>query len=157
MKIIKNGHWKLTEMFRFIPIDKLNLKIKYEIVGIPKCGTSSLAEYMRNKNFDVQESELDFLNYEFALNHDYNYRTPIIVTRNRIERTWSDYNFFQRDSLYDATRFSFYKAGLQMWDALIYSLEYLKTLLDFPHENIGNSKPLLTNSIKQEIIMELNR
>ena len=141
--------------FRFIPIENLDINVRYEIVGIPKCGTTSLAEYMRKKGFDVIESEFSFLDYEKAINHNYRWRTPIIITRNRIERTWSDYNFFQRDSISEATRFSFYKAGFQMWDALIYSLEYLKTLNNFPKVNDNNKKPLMTDKIKKEIISEL--
>lgn len=141
--------------FRFIPVANLDINKRYEIVGIPKCGTPSLAKYMREKGFDVIESEFSFLDYEKAINHNYRWRTPIIITRNRIERTWSDYNFFKRDSLFEASRFSYYKAGLQMWDALIYSLEYLKTIEDFPKINDNDKKPIMTDEIKKQVLLEL--
>jgi hypothetical protein len=142
-------------MFRFIPLDKLNKNRRYEIVGVPKCGTTSLAEYMRKKGFDVEESELQFFDIHKAHTHDYYFRTPIIVVRNPIERAWSDYNFFERDSIEKACDFSFYQYGLQMWDSLIYSLEYLMTIPDFPKLNYNKNKSILTNDIKKNIIKEL--
>ena len=140
---------------RFIPIEKLDKKRHYEIIGIAKSGTSSLGNYLRSKQFDVEESELDFLNIDYALNFDYYNKTPIIITRNIIKRTWSDYNFFKRKNLYKAAYFSQYKAGFSMWDSLIYSLEYLKTLHDFPLINDNKIKPKLTKSIQAKIIKSL--
>lgn len=124
------------------------------IVGVQKCGTTSLGKYLRDKGYDVIESEKYFLDIDFALNHDYSNYTPIIITRNPIERAWSDYNFFGGD-IKNACDNSFYKAGLQMWDSLIYSLEYLMTIPDFPRLNDNKEKPLMTKHIKNEIIKSL--
>lgn len=142
-------------MFRFIPLEKLDKRIRYEIVGIPKCGTTSLGLYLKQRGYEVEESELQFFDIHKALTHDYYFRTPIIVTRNPIERAWSDYNYFQRESIKKACDFSFYKYGLQMWDGLIYSLEYLKTVKDFPIINDNQNKPEMTPEIKMQIIKEL--
>jgi len=138
---------------RFIPINQLDKTRNYIIVGVQKSGTTSLAKYMRDKGYDVIEAEKHFLNVEFATNHDYSNYTPIIITRNPIERAWSDYNFFG-GTLERACDNSFYKAGLQMWDALIYSLEYLKTITGFPWENRGNNTPI-PDKIKDKIIQEI--
>ena len=118
----------------FIPIEKLNKNIRYNIIGIPKCGTTSLGKYLTDKGYDVIETELLFYNIERAENYDYWDRTPIIITRNpkEAERSWK--NAFN-STIEQAKANSFFKAGLQMYDSLIYSLEYLKTISDFPHEN----------------------
>jgi hypothetical protein len=139
---------------RFIPIDQLDKSRCYIIVGVQKSGTTSLGKYMRDLGYEVIEDERNFLNIDKAKNHDYSHYTPIVVTRNPIDRAWSDYNSFGV-SLENACDNSFYKAGLQMWDSLIYSLEYLQTLPDFPKVNDNKSKPKLTNDIKQLIINEL--
>ena len=144
-------------MQRFLQIEKLDKTIKYEIIGVPKCGTTSLGEYLIKKGYDVIESEFSFLDIEKAENYNYYWRTPIIVTRNPIERAWSDYCFFKRDSIKHACDYSFFKAGLQMWDSLIYSLEYLKTVKDFPKINNNENKPKLTPQIKNHIIHELSK
>lgn len=140
---------------RFIPIEKLDKTRKYYIAGFPKCGTKSFSKYMRNRGYDIIDGELDVTNIIVAENYDYYDRTPIIITRNPIERAWSDFHNFHRKTLSEACDWSFYKAGLQMWDALIYSLEYLKKLDGFPHENITD-KPDLPIELKYEIIKELN-
>ena len=139
----------------FIPIEKLDKNIRYEIVGSPKCGTTSLGKYLRGKGYDVLESELTFFDIEKAHNHNYWDRTPIIVTRNPIERAYSDYKAFNR-TLKESCDWSYFKVCLQMWDALIYSLEYLKTIPNFPHENNGN-RDIISHKIKKEIIKELKQ
>lgn len=155
--MIKTIHGRLEVIdvltTRFIPIEKLDKSRTYIIVGVQKCGTTSLGKYMRDKGFEVIEAERYFLNTGFAENHDYSNYTPIIVTRNPIERAWSDYKYFE-STLERACDNSYYRAGLQMWDSLIYSLEYLKTLPDFPHENIGKNDSL-TPFMKHNIIREL--
>ncbi len=141
---------------RFIPIERLDKNQKYIIVGIPKCGTTSLGKYLTDKGYDVLERELQFLNINCAENHDYS-RIPIIVTRNKIERVYSVMTAFNQ-TLEEACEMSYYQAGIQMWDCLIYSLEYLKTLKDFPHENKTmfyrkDRKPIkpITSDIRKEI------
>jgi|APSaa5957512493_1039668.scaffolds.fasta_scaffold01253_4 hypothetical protein len=43
-----------------------------------------------------------------------------------------------------------------MYDALIYSLEYLKTLPNFPHEGDGK-RGKIPDNIRQEIIKEIRK
>jgi len=140
---------------KFIPIEKLDKNQKYCIIGVPKCGTTSLGKYLRDKKYDVIEKETNWLDVGCAENYDMYDRTAIIIVRNPIERAWSDYNHWHR-SLTESCNWSYYKAGLQMYDALIYSLEYLKTIPDFPHENKGINKLKITLEIKKKIINELN-
>jgi len=71
-----------------------------------------------------------------------------------VERAWSDYNTLANHNLKKACDHSYYKAGLQMWDCLIYSLEYLKTLPGFPYSNKGDGEKM-DNRMKQSIIEEL--
>ncbi len=106
----------------------------YEIVGIPKCGTSSLGEYLRRLGHDVIENELMFLDTDYAENYSYE-RIPIIITRNKQERDESDKLFFDIDGQ-DSTFWSQYDAGIEMFYApLIVSLEYMKKIKGFPHHN----------------------
>lgn len=140
---------------RFIPLDKLDKSIHYVIVGVQKSGTSSLYDLMLSMGFIVEKSEFSFLRVEDAENFDYTNFTPIIIVRNPLERAWSDHNYFKNTSFPDSCDASFYKAGLQMWDSLIYSLEYLKSLPNFPHIRSNNKKKKLTNNIKKKILTEL--
>jgi hypothetical protein len=118
----------------FVPIEKLNKNRRYNIIGIPKCGTTSLGKYLTDKGYDVIESELYFYSIKYAENYNYWDRTPIIITRNPREAEISFKNYFNSTEE-QAKQNSFFKAGIQMYDALIYSLEYLKTIPDFPHMN----------------------
>jgi len=155
MRRIRNGNLKREMSSRFIPIELLDKKIKYLIVGVPKCGTTSLGSYLTDRGYDVLEHELIFLSTQTAERHDYYDRTPIVVVRNPIERAYSEFIAFGRETVKKACDFSFYKAGLQMWDCLIYSLEYLRTIPGFPHKNITENKPIMTPQIKRQIIDEL--
>ena len=141
---------------KFIPIEKLDINQKYDIIGVPKCGTTSLGKYLRDKGYDIIETETNWTQINTAENYNMFHRTPIIIVRNPIERAWSDYNNIHTESLKNACDWSYYKAGLQMYDALIYSLEYLQTFPDFPKENINNKKPQLTKYFKDMIIKELH-
>ena len=135
----------------FVPIENLDKTKRYSIVGSPRCGSSSLAKYLTDRGYDINEMEVGFTNIEFAENFDYYDRTPIIVTRNPVERAYSDYKVLHTWSLKEACGWSYFKAGLQMWDALIYSLEYLKTIPDFPHIHKGIESEI-PKKIKAEII-----
>jgi len=140
---------------KFIPFEKLDKTQKYCIVGVPKAGTSSLYNYMISKGFDITRRETRCGGCQCAENYDHYFRTPILVVRNPIERAWSQYRDNPSISLKDACDLSFYKAIVPMYDALIFSLEYLKTLPDFPHSNITDDKSEMTPEIKQRIIKEL--
>ena len=47
----------------FIPIEQLDKTKRYNIVGVPKCGTTSLCKYLRNKGYDIIETELMWQGY----------------------------------------------------------------------------------------------
>ncbi len=122
---------------------------------MPKSGTTSLGKYLRDRGYDIIESETEWMVIECAENYNMFERTPIIIVRNPIERAWSDYNSWHFNDMKRACDWSYYKAGLQMYDALIYSLEYLKTIPGFPHENITENKLQMTTKFKKKIIREL--
>lgn len=107
---------------------------KYEIVGSPKCGTSSLGEYMRRQGIDVIESELRFLDTKYAENFTYE-RTPVIITRDVKQRNESDALFFDIPNQ-DSSFWSQYEAGIEMYDdPIVLTLEEMKNVKDFPHHN----------------------
>jgi len=138
----------------FIPIDKLDKSIHYVIVGVRKSGTTALFNYMLSLGFMVRKSEFSFQNVNDAESWDYSNFTPIIIVRNPIERAWTDYNTLGHFNMKEGCDNSYYKSGLQMWNALIYSLEDLSRLPDFPHLNQSN-KPSITPEIKDRILIEL--
>ena len=128
---------------------------KYSIVGVPKCGTSSMGEYMRKFGFDVTEDELYFMDKE---NYPHKDRIPIIILRDPIERAWSDFNFFKdfHDTIQKACKWSRYYEGIKLWNnPIIFHLEELQKIPEFPHYNENIYKQPLIESIRNEIIMEL--
>jgi hypothetical protein len=124
---------------------------KYSIVGVPKCGTSSLGEYMRRMGYDVTEDELYFADKTCYPNSD---RKPLIILRDPVERAWSDFNFFHGDheTLEEACEWSRYEKYLKNWpDAVIFQLEELQKLEEFPHHNHNIHKPELDNDTRKKI------
>lgn len=111
----------------------------YEIIGSPKCGTSSLGEHLRKLGHDVIESEQFFLDTNYAENYSYE-RTPIIITRNVDDRNESDKLFFGGNDE-ESSYYSQYEAGIEMfYNPLIVSLEYMSKVKDFPHHNRNPNK-----------------
>jgi len=136
---------------KFVPIEKLDKSKKYDIVGIQKSGTTSLQSFLINKGFDVISNDWIAQEVDSALNYDYK-RIPIIITRDPVKRAFSDFKFFPRDTLYEATFLSDYVGICSMWCGIIYSLEYLNTFDDFPHIHISErSHEKLTPEIELEI------
>ena len=142
----------------FVPIEKLDKSKKYDIVGIQKCGTSSLYSFLVKRGFDVTDNNHENAPIpDFALYYDYK-RIPIIITRDPIKRAFSDFRFFGRQNWRDATFLSDYIGICSMWCGIIYSLEYLKTFDDFPHWNqSGRDYDILTPEIELKIRKELRR
>lgn len=128
---------------------------KYSIVGSPKCGTSSLGEYLRRLGYDVTEDELYFMDKE---NYPHKDRIPIVILRDPVERAWSDFNFFGQihRTIKDSCKWSRYQDGIKLWDnPIIFYLEDLQKLQDFPHHNENTRKPEMSDNIRKEIEMIL--
>ena len=142
----------------FVPIEKLDRSKKYNIVGIQKCGTSSLYSFLVKRGFDVIDNKHWIAQeVDTALNYDYK-RIPIIITRDPVKRTFSDFRFFPRQTIREATFLSDYIGICSMWCGIIYSLEYLKTFDDFPHLNISDREyDIMTPEIELKIKEELRR
>jgi len=137
-----------------IPSD-LDKSKKYSIVGSPKCGTSSLGEYMRRLGYDVTEDELYFSDKE---HYPYTDRIPIIILRDPVERAWSDFNFFSNwhDTLEKACEWSKYEKHTKAWNnPIIFHLEELQTIKDFPHHNENTTKSSLDDNTRNLIEVEL--
>ena len=145
------------EHLTFIPIEKLDKSKKYDIVGIQKSGTTSLQSFLINRGFDVISNDWIAQEVDSALNYDYK-RIPIIITRDPVKRTFSDFRFFPRQTIREATFLSDYIGICSMWCGIIYSLEYLKTFDDFPHLNISDREyDIMTPEIELKIKEELRR
>ena len=137
-----------------IPSD-LDKSKQYSIVGSPKCGTSILGEYMRRNGYDVVEEELNFMDKEYAEKLD---RIPIIITRDPVERAWSDMSFFKRDTLEKACEWSRYDEGIKLYNnPIVFKLEELLKLKGFPHHNENITKTSLDMSTRKLIEMELSK
>ena len=133
------------------PLD-LDKEQKYSIVGAPKAGTSSLAEYMRQNYYDVTEDELHFFDSDYA--SKLSLRVPIIITRDPVERAWSDYNFFKdwHDTHEKACEWSKYEKYMKLYPhAKVFKLEELQKLDGFPCHNQNPNKPELTEEIRRDI------
>ena len=136
---------------------ELDKSKKYSIVGVPKSGTSSLGEYMRKYKFDVIEDEMWFMDAKkyYQMDKERLNRIPIIITRNPIERVWSHYYFF-KESLKKSCECSKYAKYIKTWNnPIIFKLECLKKLEDFPHHNENTTKPKLDYTSKVKIMREL--
>lgn len=138
-----------------IPSD-LDIKKKYSIIGSPKCGTSSLGEYMRRLGYDVLEEELHFMDFVKARTLD---RIPIIILRDPVERAWSDFCHFKdlNPTLEQACRWSRYEEGIKLWkNPIIFHLEELVKIPEFPHHNENIFKPKLDDENREKIMRLLS-
>lgn len=126
----------------------------YVIVGFPKCGTQSLVEYLHKHNVNSLSREawiqLGQQGVEYYKKHCSDY-TPIIVTRNPVERAWSDYWYTiqlnkdigltetkRKELLEKVSRASFYDKNIPFWEKLKPIMLRFESLLeqkDFPQEN----------------------
>lgn len=126
----------------------------YVIVGFPKCGTQSLIEYLHKHNVNCLSREawiqLGQQGVDYYKKHCGDY-IPIIVTRNPVERAWSDYWYSiqlnkdmgltvsaRKELLEKVSRASFYDKNIPFWDKLKPVMLRFESLLeqkDFPQEN----------------------
>jgi|LWDU01.1.fsa_nt_gi hypothetical protein len=138
-------------------IDDLDITKKYMIVGVRKSGTQSLKKYLIDKGFNIECFEGRFSLPEYYNTHDYS-RIPIVILRDPVERAWSDYEYFKEynppmnpNGLSDSIEVSKYDKYLKHWDCIIFSLEDLMKLDDFPKININEKKIPISINIKKEI------
>ena len=126
----------------------------YVIVGFPKCGTQSLMKYLHKNGIDCLSREawifMGQQGIEYYKKHCSNY-APIIVTRNPVERAWSDYwhtiqlnkdigltETTRKKLLEKVSRSSFYDKNIHLWNKLSPIMLRFESLLeqkDFPQEN----------------------
>ena len=125
----------------------------YVIVGFPKCGTQSLVEFLHKNRIDCLSREAWIVigqqGVEYYNNHCSAY-TPIIITRNPVERAWSDYWYTiqlnkdegltetkRKELLEKVSRDSFYDKNIHFWKKLkpvILRFESLLQQVGFPQE-----------------------
>jgi len=136
---------------------------KFIVLGFMKCGQNSVVEWLQAKHHTVILNErLIEPKYIKEWEKCYSDFRPVIVVREPIERCWSQYwymewnkrmsyedflkhDFHGRSDQSDPKIISDYRRWLVPWlkhNPLIYMLEYLKTLKDFPHVNSTTRKGL---------------
>lgn len=130
------------------------------IVGVRKSGTQSFKRFLLGRGYDVECWEGRFTLPRFYETHDYT-RIPIIITRDPVERAWSDYKFFKDydppmnpRGIDDAIEPSKYEKYSKFWNCLTFRLEDLIKESDFPHENKGKPIPM-SAEIRQKITESL--
>ena len=71
------------------------------VIGFPKCGTVSMAEYLRKKYPDDNILKLEFPIYgeQDKFEDKLKGYTPVIMTRDKVNFLWSFYNYFSLSSV----------------------------------------------------------
>lgn len=149
---------------------------------MPKCGTVSLENYLTKRfpEIDVVRVEQiwkgkEGLNKVLQQWPGFHY---VIILRNNVERIWSGYHYFD---MYDKMTLEEYltleiegtrlgimnpinQGNYKVWidnfsplKPIITTLEEVRELPDFPHDNITKEKPDITNSDKDLIISYLSK
>lgn len=168
-------------VFSNIPEDK-----HLAIVGAPKCGTNSLQKYLKTlfPDKEVIRTETLFKGKhgvdDFKKNHSN--KVPIIITRNDVDRIWSQYHYFDlknrmtlkeyleynirdKDDIFkgwgkgNPIKQAQWKYWIDIWKELnpiIVTLEECMKLEGFPHDNkteLLRSYPKI-NKEERELIEE---
>ncbi len=148
-------------------LSDLDKNKSYILVGVSKCGTTSMVKYLKDNGYDIVKQDGWFWDSKFIddFKHD---KTPLIVIRNPIERAWSHYNYSFQNKPEEATpqhivdrrleecsRKSAYTYFLARWmekfDTVVLRYEEFVDLDDFPHENETKYKPKISNDIAEKI------
>lgn len=68
----------------------------FTIIGLPKCGTTSLQRYLKDQNPESQVTKLESIYDPNALPvyEQFHKGTPIIITRKPWDKLWSGYHYF---------------------------------------------------------------
>lgn len=151
--------------------------MKYHIVGIHKCGTTSLMKWLIDKGHEVIRNEFVFWEKHGPRWHLHNYSeyTPILLLRDPIERIWSHYNYkrFKQPNDINEIHCSFeealtthpemlwssdYDRWIKHWEPtkpVIMWLEELQKDPTFPKENTTEKEPM-TDTQRQLATLALN-
>lgn len=152
---------------------------KYLVIGFPKCGQTSLAEYLHKRfgsenNADRGEIIWKPDGIELFEKNGYaeNYR-PVIIIRDPIKRIWSDWNHLGRGygfktfeeylqnkkqegfgglGEYNPVKRSNYEKYIKRWakyDPIVLELEEMQKNPNFPHHNKGTEYDEKYNDIPQ--------
>lgn len=148
--LLENFDWEFAERKKFC------------VIGVIKCGQVSLNNWIQQKfpgseqRFEVfwkDNGPEEFFNM-FWNGSKHERTTPIIITRNPIERIWSAFRYFNyrgtfKEFLLNTEKQQFgtmnpiigsnYSRWLPRWakfNPLVVSLEFMRKLPDFPQENI---------------------
>lgn len=146
--------------------------MKYAVIGFPKCGTISTDKWLRDKGEDSVKIEWPIFWEVSKVKQLLQDRTPVIVTRNKDDFLWSFYEYFGykgqlpfKDFLelrIRSTRFLNFTplemSDYDMWidnlsslDPIVYKLEELQSLPEFPHENLTRRKTVIPDEEKETL------
>ena len=118
--------------------------MKYCIVGVTKCGTTSLEKYLKSKGHTVVSHEtlatLKSGTGFFGAQYFEKGWKPVLIFRNEKDRLRSFLNYYSKNPEllkgqskdYDIVNI---KAQWKNFDAEFYHLEEMQQLSDFPHIN----------------------
>ena len=141
------------------------------IVGFPKCGTYSLAKFHKIPSLELIHRENGLRDWE----ESYSDKTPLIITRDPIERIWSlyiDFNYYRdltlkefldckpsRFETIDPVDWCDYEKWIKPWskfNPIVVKLEIMKTSDGFPHENKGDLVHKISSKDRKLISSYLN-
>ena len=147
--------------------------MKYIIIGCRKCGTTSLEKYMKEKwHADVIRWEQLFTRIDGVAEYEAKYsdRKPVIILRDPVERTWSDFQYQHKmkqeglpkdlagackEHRYDPvmgergvllqSQYALWIKAWKKFDPIIYHLEAIREEEGFPHEWENPHKAKMTD------------
>ncbi len=151
------------------------------IIGMPKCGTVSLEQYLKER-FPGQEARRIEQVWKGNIEEVKEKRNPsewhyVIILRDNVERIWSGYHYFQmaktmtleaylkyelantRMGVSNPIKQADYSHWLKVWESLepiVVTLEDMMKLDGFPHSN-KTDRPDMTESDRVLISSYLNK
>ena len=129
--------------------------MKYDVIGFPKCGSVSTQRWL-SLNHDCVKTEWPYMWNKEKIGEHLGDRIPVLVIRNKYDALWSFYEYFGYKGvipfedflnlrirstnfknltpleIFDYDRWIEY---LKEFNPVIYKLEELQKLEDYPHEN----------------------
>ncbi|UVF62430.1 hypothetical protein [Nitrososphaeria virus YSH_922147] len=146
--------------------------MKYDVIGYAKCGTVSVQRWMLNQGYDCTKNEWPvYWDIERLRNHLQD-RIPVIVKRKKIDALWSFYEYFgyrgqigfkdfleiriRNNNFLNMTPLEIYDYShierIKELNPIVYDIEELQKLDDFPHENITLRKTSVPDEIREILI-----